>query len=249
MFLFEWLSKRVLFFSISSLLSVWLSHSVLCSLAHLFHILNCLIFHHCRYICYKCAAFFSLLFFFFIYIVHCVWIWFVFLCNLVAMPRALSFFYFRKILCGAQESFCRCIHLLWIGWLTVFICLLMIVMMNIWPFLVHWEVVECSAFFSLISLFFVIHLFLSFGFAHVSLSRGLVRVLILIHSLLIHNIIRAFSGTRQQIRYYYCHLVYFPFAYCPVCRGRYIVGWLFMAIFIPKESHSCWLVWARAHTG
>lgn len=49
------------------------------------------------------------------------------------------------------------------------------------------------------------------------------------------------SQTRQQIRYYYCHLVYFPFAHCAVdiivvvvfffrCLGH------FMTISIPKEK-------------
>lgn len=156
------------------------------------------------------------------------------------MPRALSFFLFQKDFMRRTRVFLS-LHTFTLNWVINRVHLLAYDCDDEYLTILG-SLGSCRMlgfFFSLISLFFVIHLFLSFGFAHISLSRGLMRVLILIHSLLIHNIIRAFSGTRQQIRYYYCHLVYFPFAYCPVCRGRYIVGWLFMAISIPKESHSC----------
>lgn len=155
----------------------------------------------------------------------------------------------------------------WIGWLTVFILMLMIVMMNIWPFLVEFgKLSNSSCLFFLSSCFCFVYFIFFVIICSISLYEDLWMCSAEFSSY--KNRWRMNEGerarapficrTRQQIRYYYyCHLVYlFSFCLLLVLLLLYssvvvvVTQSIFMAIFLSlsfrKESHSCWLVWVWA---
>lgn len=150
------------------------------------------------------------------------------------LPFIFTFMLARDIL------FCRCIHLLCIRWLTMIICLLMIMTMNITPFLVHWEVVRFPCFVSLFSFFFYILSFYPFLSCFVYSS-----ILYVWLSLEWSDSRTIYVHLRDSSTHL---LLLLSSSYRLLSGGEhffYIIVGCSIAIFIPKEKYSCWLVWAR----